>query len=204
MSKKFKILLTSMLVVSLLTAGLTGTVLAQDDGTDDATAPGTGCWPGRMFGGGRGSSGQAGMESIAEALGLTAKELSTQLWGGKTLAELAEKAGIDLQALRDAATAAQMDAMREAIQQAVKEGNMSQAQADWLLEGLDNGYWGGHSFGGLGGRGGHGHFGGRGSFGGRGFFGAPDSSDEAQEDTAFGNSGRSPMRRSFAPSGTDL
>jgi len=202
MSKKFKILLTSMLVVSLLTAGLTGTVLAQDDGTDDTTAPDTGCWPGRMFGGGRGSSGQAGMEAIAEALGLTAKELSTQLWGGKTLAELAEKAGIDLQALRDAATAAQMDAVREAIQQAVEDGDISQEQADWLIEGLDNGYWGGHRFGGWGGFGGRGHSHGR--FGGRGFFGAPDSSDDAQEDTAFGNSGRSPMRRSFAPRGTDL
>ena len=194
MSKKFKMLLMGMLVISLLTVGLTGTALAQDDGTDDATAPDTECWPGRMFGGGRGPSGHVGMEAIAEALGLTAEELSTQLWGGKTLVELAEQAGLDLQALRDAATAAQMEAMRESIQQAVEDGNMSQAQADWLLEGLDNGYWGGHSFGGFGGRG---HFGGRGSFG---RFG----NSEAQEDTAFGSSGRFPTRRGTAPSGTDL
>jgi len=198
MSKKFKMLLMGMLIVSLLTVGLTGTALAQDDGMDDATAPDTGCWPGRMFGRSRGPSDGAGMEAIAEALGMTAEELSTQLWGGKTLAELAETAGLDLQALRDAATAAQMEAMRESIQQAVEDGNMSQAQADWLLEGLDNGYWGAHSLGGFGGRGGRGHFGGRGSFG---RFG---NSDETQEDTAFGGLGRFPTRRGTVPSGTDL
>ena len=119
---------------------------------------------------GFGPNNQAALEAAAEALGMTADELSAQLWGGKTLAELAQEKGVDLQDVRDAVEAAQLEAARDAIAQAVEDGSITQAQADWLLEGLDNGYWGG----------GHGMgpgFGmGRGGFGGpRGFggFGAP-------------------------------
>src|SRR5574341_1407647 len=58
------------------------------------------------FGGGRGFGrgfcGQAGLEAAAKALGMTADELSTQLWGGRSLADLADKAGVDLQKVQDA------------------------------------------------------------------------------------------------------
>jgi hypothetical protein len=100
-------------------------------------------------------------------LGMTVDELSTQLWGGKTLADLAEEAGVDLQSIRDAAEAAQKAAQKDAIEQAVTDGKMSREKADWLLEGLDKGYWGGRDGGsfGFGGRAGGRH--------GRGGFGAP-------------------------------
>jgi len=120
-------------------------------------------------GGGFGPNNQVALEAAAEALGMTADELSTQLWGGKTLAELADEAGVDLQDVRDAVEAAQVEAVRDAIAQAVEDGSITQAQADWLLEGLDNGYWGGNGFG-------HGFGMDRGGFGGpRGFggFGVP-------------------------------
>jgi hypothetical protein len=94
------------------------------------------------------------LEAAAEVLGMTADELSAQLWGGKTLADLADEADVDLQDLRDAVTAAQEAAKREAIEQAVDDGNLSREHADWLLEGLDNGYLGGRGFGRFGGRGG--------------------------------------------------
>jgi len=125
---------------------------------------------------GRGLCGEAGQAAAAKALGMTADELSTQLWGGKTLADLAEKAGVELQAVRDAVTAACAQATRDAIEQAVTDGRLTRAQADWLLEGLDKGYWGsgsgfGFGFGGHGfGRGGPHGFGG-GFEGGAGFHG---------------------------------
>jgi hypothetical protein len=93
---------------------------------------------------------------------MTADELSTQLWGGKSLADLADEASVDLQAVQDAVTAACQQATREAIEQAVTDGTITRAHADWLLEGLEAGYWGGasggfglgpHGFGGFGGRG---------------------------------------------------
>ena len=92
------------------------------------------------------------MEAAAELLGMTADELSTQLWGGKTLADLAEEADVDLQQVRDAAEeaeeAAREAAIRDTVEQAVEDGDISQEHADWLLEGLDNGYLGGGRFGG--------------------------------------------------------
>jgi hypothetical protein len=114
--------------------------------------------------GGRGFCGQAGLEAAAQALDMTGDELSTQLWGGKTLADLAEEAGVDLQDVQDAVTAACQAATREAIEQAVTDGTITREHADWLLEGLDKGFWGGnagpgfgpHGFGGFGGRGGPG------------------------------------------------
>ncbi len=110
---------------------------------------------------GRGLGGEAGLEAAAEALGMTADELSTQLWGGRTLAEIAEEAGVDLQDVRDAVTAAMVQETRDAIEAAVEAGTISQTQADWLLEGLDAGYWGPNAEG----------FGGFHDFGPRGFAG---------------------------------
>jgi len=127
---------------------------------------------------GRGMCGEAGLAAAAEALGMTADELSTQLWGGETLSSLAETAGVDLQTVRDAVTAACEQAVRDAIEQAVEDGSLTREHADWLLEGLDNGYWGGgHDFGfgrrGFGPGGFRGH--GDGFRGGAGFRGFPNS-----------------------------
>lgn len=94
-------------------------------------------------GGGRGGfCGQAGQEAAAKALNLTVDQLRTQLWGGSTLAQLAEQAGVELQDVQEAVTAACVEQTRTAIEQAVTEGTLTRANADWLLEGLDKGYWG--------------------------------------------------------------
>lgn len=118
-------------------------------------------------GGGRGGAGfcgQTGLEAAAKALGLTSDELTTQLWGGATLSSLADKAGVDLQVVQDAVTAACTEATRVAIEQAVTDGTLTRDKADWLLEGLDKGYWGGAS----------GNMG-FGVEGGRGFFQSPNA-----------------------------
>jgi len=166
MSRKYKVGLVGLLVVGVLVAALAGTALAQDaTPTQAPRAFGFQGW-GRGAGCG-GPCGQAGLDAAAEALDMTADELSTQLWGGRTLADLADEAGVDLQTVRDAVDAACETAKRDAIEQAVQDGRLSREQADWLLQGLDNGYFGGRGSFGFG----HG-FGHRRGFG-RGFGASP-------------------------------
>jgi len=98
-------------------------------------------------------------EWLAEQLGMTVDELQVELEAGKTIAELAEEKGVDLDAAR-------IEAMKERIQQAVEDGKMTQEQADWMLQGLEQGFMPGGRGPGFGGRGGHFR-----GFGGRGFWG---------------------------------
>ena len=88
-------------------------------------------------------------DTAAEALGLTPQEFFAESHdAGKSLTEIAEEQGVDVQAVYDAMEAARGEAMRAGIQQAVEDGSMSQEQADWLLEGLDQGFFpGGRGFG---------------------------------------------------------
>lgn len=165
---KFKIGFVGLLVVAALATMTTGTALAQEE--TPAPAPQMPGWQGCGFGRGfgRGFGGEVGLEAAAQVLGMTADELSTQLWGGKSLADLAEEAGVDLQDVQDAMAAAHEAATRESIEQAVEDGTLTRGHADWLLEGLDNGYLGGFP--------GHGRFGGFGRFpGGNNSLPAPSS-----------------------------
>jgi len=120
--------------------------------------------------GGRGFCGEAGLAAAAEALGLTVEELQIQFRAGESLADLAGEAGVEAADVLAAIDAACAQATRDAIEQAVTDGDLTREHADWLLEGLDNGFWGPGSNGGpgfgFGPRGGHGGPGGRGGFGG--------------------------------------
>jgi hypothetical protein len=115
--------------------------------------------------GAQGMCGQAGLDAAAKALKLTSDELKAQLWGGQTLSALAEKADVELAAVQSAVHAACQQAQIDAIKQAVTDGKITQANADWLIEGIEKGYIGGgkgnFGFGGfgmdMGGRGGRGH-----------------------------------------------
>ncbi|MGC9360173.1 MAG: hypothetical protein ACP5G7_07340, partial [Anaerolineae bacterium] len=80
------------------------------------------------------------LEAIANLLGLSVEDLQLQFWGGRTLADVAEKAGVDLDEVHDTVAASREDARRAAIEQAVADGTITQDHADWLLEGMDNGY----------------------------------------------------------------
>ena len=95
-------------------------------------------------------------EELAELLGLEPEELCELLHSGKTIEELADEAGVDLEAFREEMAAKHEDEMREKIEEALAAGDISQDQADWLLEGLDKGYIPGPFFKG-GGRKGMGH-----------------------------------------------
>lgn len=106
-----------------------------------------------LHGGGPGGRGLGleGLQIAAEALNMTTDELITALRSGKTLEELAEEAGVELQDVQDAIQAARATDMRERIQQALDDGTITQEHADWLLEGLEKGFLGGQGGFGLGG-----------------------------------------------------
>lgn len=120
-------------------------------------------WPGSPFMG-------CNLEWLAEQFGMTVDELKAELEAGKTITELAEEKGVDLQA-------AQIEVMKERIQQAVEDGTLTQEQADWLLQGLEQGFMpGGRGFD-FGGRGRH--FDGFPGFG--GFWGQRNSNSQSSQ-----------------------
>ncbi|HEY5671589.1 MAG TPA: hypothetical protein VIS10_16480 [Anaerolineales bacterium] len=136
MTKWFKYGLVGILVIGALAVLISGVVMAQDNAFPPPPRPWFGSGRGFEHGIGRGG----GLEAVAEALGMTLDELTTQLWGGKTLADLADDKGVDLADLREAVQAARLEQTRQQIEQAVDDGTLTRDQADWLLEGLDNGY----------------------------------------------------------------
>lgn len=137
----------ALAVVVALAVG--GVALAQSDTPSAQTTPvppcgglwakGFGFWRGGMW---------TEFDAIAKALNLTPTQLFEELHSGKTLAEIAEAQGVDLDTVKEALNAARVQAMKDAIAKAVEEGKMTQEQADWLLQGLEKGYLpGGRGFG---------------------------------------------------------
>ena len=100
-----------------------------------------GCGMGRGFGlGGPGSWDN--FDATAKALNLTPTQLFEALHSGKTLDDIAKTQGVDLAKVQEAAKTARTQAMKEKIAQAVKDGKLTQEQADWLLQGMEKGYMG--------------------------------------------------------------
>jgi hypothetical protein len=157
MMKKWLMLAGLGLAVGVLVLSLAVPVLAQDTTPTPSTPKVFGGWD-RGFGFGIGESWTT-FDAVAEALGLTPTELFTELHSGKTLDEIATAKGVDLQKVQDAVNAARIAEQKAAIEQAVKDGKITQAQADWMLQGLEQGWM-------PMGRGGRGH-----GMGGPGFFG---------------------------------
>jgi hypothetical protein len=94
----------------------------------------------------------AAFDAQAKALNLTPVQLFEQLHSGKALSEIAQAQGVDLATVQEAVKGVQLQSTKDLIAQAVKDGSMGQAQADWFLEGLAKGYMdGGPGFGPMGG-----------------------------------------------------
>ncbi len=154
MIKKTLIVMSVLALVVAFGAVTAGSALAQTVTPPAATTP-TAPYSygfGHGFGFGHGGS-TATFDAIAAALKLTPTELFEQLHSGKTLEEIATAQGVDIQDVTDAINAARTQDMKDRIAQAVTDGMMTQAQADWLLQGLEKGYM---PLGGFGGRGRHG------------------------------------------------
>jgi hypothetical protein len=147
MKNKMSVLIAGLLV-ALVVVGVVGATNAY------AQTPSAASLHGGGPGGGRGGLGLEGLQVAAEALNMTTDELIAALRSGKTLEELATGAGVDIQDVQDAIQAARATEMRDRIQQALDDDTITQAHADWLLEGLDKGFIGGAGGFGLGG--GHG------------------------------------------------
>jgi len=79
-------------------------------------------------------------DAEAKALGLTPEQFFSELHSGKTVEDIAKEKSVDLQTVQDAAKAAQTAAQKSAIEQAVKDGKLTQEQADWMLKGIDLGF----------------------------------------------------------------
>jgi hypothetical protein len=138
MSRTNKIVGLTVLVLAIAALGVSS-VFAQTGTPPTQTMP-------QARGGGfmrGGFCGQTGLDAAAKALKLTADELKAQLWGGQTLSGLADKAGVDIATVQSAVQAACQQAQIDAINQAVKDGKLTQANADWLIEGIQKGYIGG-------------------------------------------------------------
>lgn len=73
--------------------------------------------------------GQSPIAIAAEQLGMTRQELVTELRSGKTVADVAEEKGVDLQVLIEAAVAPKADHLNELV----AEGSLTQEQADTLI-----------------------------------------------------------------------
>jgi hypothetical protein len=142
MRKKTLVLLSGAMLVALLLTGLVGvSAVFADEPTPEAEAPFGGRGGGHRGGLFGGFGGEwTTFDTVADTLGLTPVELFTELHGGKTLEEVAEAKGVEMEAIQDALQAAHEAAMRERIEQAVEDGTMSEEQGDWMLEGLENGY----------------------------------------------------------------
>jgi hypothetical protein len=152
--KKKMLLLSGAALIVLVLAGLAGaTFVSAQEPTPTPTVPFGWRGAGRGWGG-RGGFGWAGggdwtmFDTAAEALGLTPVELFTELHAGKTLEEIAEAKGVDIETVYDAMDAVRAEAQKQAIEQAVEDGKISQEHADWMLEGLEKGFFpGGRGFG---------------------------------------------------------
>jgi hypothetical protein len=141
--KKLAVVAGALAIIAVIGAILVGTVFAQTATPPSQTTPNI--LKGPVWGPGLdlwGGGSTATFDAAAKALNLTPTQLFDQLHSGKTLAEVAQAQGVDLQTVQNAITAARTQAMKDAINQAVQNGRMTQAQADWLIQGLDNGYLG--------------------------------------------------------------
>ncbi|MCC6612595.1 MAG: hypothetical protein IT320_03895 [Anaerolineae bacterium] len=132
-----KVALVALIVAVALVAAGAFSAFAQDDDTTPGFPFGM---MGRGFGHGMMSGawdGDTMWTDVAEALGLDVETLSAELQAGKTLAEIAEAQGVDLQTVYDSALAtatAHMEAM-------VTAGVITQEEADehlsWMSENID-------------------------------------------------------------------
>jgi hypothetical protein len=125
MFRKMVVVLGMAAVVGLVGLLTVGTVLAQRSGPN-ATTPQQGVMGGGVCGG---QGVCVADEAVAKLLGLTSEQLAAERAAGKTLAQIAKEKGVTDQQLTDSILAE-----RQAdIDQALKDGQITQAQADWML-----------------------------------------------------------------------
>ncbi len=71
---------------------------------------------------------QSVLDAAAKALGMTSQDLVAELKAGKSLADIAEEKGV----VEDAVKRAVLDALKAQLDQAVKDGRLTQTQAEQM------------------------------------------------------------------------
>lgn len=144
----FALAIVATLVVALLS---TASVFAQGT-TPTPPTPGSGYGRGMMGGRGAGmGTGMAAGDGIlhdtmisvyAQKLGISVDDLNARLAKGETMAQIASAQGLTAEQF----TSLMTDARAQAIDQAVKDGTLTQAQADWMKQrGNGGGMMGGNA-----------------------------------------------------------
>lgn len=118
-------LLAALTVVALVGPGL---AFAQEP-----TPPAPGYGPGYGCCGGWGWRGMGMVDALAGLTGLEPADLYAELQEGKTLLEVAQAHGVSAKELVEAALAARA----EVLQQRVEAGYLTQEQADWMLDHME-------------------------------------------------------------------
>ncbi len=152
-----KVLIIGITIVAVIALGNVLLASAQGGtlpGQGNATCPvsgytcpvsGTAPYGGMMNGLGMMQGGMAAMHgtngmheqvwnAVAKKLGLTYAELNKALQNGQTVAQLAQAKGVSLDALKTAA----VEAMKASFADLVKQGVMTQEQAEWMLDRMDD------------------------------------------------------------------
>jgi len=136
-----KVLVLLVVVAVLVTAlGVAGLAYAQSP-SGSTGLPGSGVGPGMRGGrgprGGMGGSVSATGEGIlheamlavfSEKLGFSVADLEARLANGETMAQIALSTGLTFDEFRTL----MVEARSQAIDQAVADGTLTQAQADWM------------------------------------------------------------------------
>jgi hypothetical protein len=120
--------IASLFAVSALAAGPVGGRWAQNGAPQ---APNAACPMGGQGGGMMGRPAWAGQpDEVATLLGLTAEQIQAERQAGKSLAQIAQAQGVSTDKLVETI----LSAKKAALQQAVTDGKLTQAQADLMVE----------------------------------------------------------------------
>jgi hypothetical protein len=133
MNKYVKVVL--LVAIAALAIGTTGVAYAQTPG--QSTGTGAGAMGGRGPRGGNGvGTGMVGdgilhdylIAAYSEALNIPVADLEARLDDGETMSQIALSTGLTLEEFRTM----MVDVRTQAIDQALADGVLTQAQADWL------------------------------------------------------------------------
>ena len=139
MSKKIVFvvaLVTALTVTALAGAGLAfaqGPTLPAPDYVTGCGCGGWGMRAGSEGGSARGWHGMGLIDTLAELTKLEPADLYAELQEGRTLLEVAQAHGISAEQLVEAALASRA----EVLQQRVEAGYLTQEQADWMLDHME-------------------------------------------------------------------
>ena len=130
MKKTIGLTLSVAIIVAVVGVFLAGAALAQDPTATPAPATPAAPSPSNKDGNSPRLGPAAAYEALSKLLGMTPQEINDARKAGKTLSDLGKDKGVTDQQLVDALVGNH----KTYLDQAVKDGKLTQKQADWLLQ----------------------------------------------------------------------